>query len=40
MINYPHLATQLFNAPIAILPHKAEIVTAALTHRVPESQGR
>ncbi|AJW99237.1 peptidase S49 family protein [Burkholderia gladioli] len=33
MINYPHLATRLFNVPIAILPHKAEVVMAALADR-------
>ncbi len=33
MTNYPHLATRLFNVPIAILPHKAEIVMAALADR-------
>lgn len=33
MINFPHLATRLFNVPIAILPHKAEIVMAALADR-------
>jgi signal peptide peptidase SppA len=33
MINYPHLATRLFNVPIAILPQKAEIVMAALADR-------
>jgi len=33
MRNYPHLATRLFNVPIAIAPHKAEIVMAALADR-------
>ncbi|WP_069267415.1 S49 family peptidase [Paraburkholderia nodosa] len=33
MMNFPHLATRLFNVPIAILPHKAEIVMAALADR-------
>jgi len=33
MTNYPHLATRLFNVPIAIAPHKAEIVIAALADR-------
>lgn len=33
MTNYPHLATRLFNVPIAIAPHKAEIVMAALADR-------
>ncbi len=33
MINYPHLATRLFNVPIAITPAKAEIVMAALADR-------
>lgn len=33
MINFPHLATRLFNVPIAILPQKAEIVMAALADR-------
>ncbi|CAB3783254.1 hypothetical protein LMG28688_01610 [Paraburkholderia caffeinitolerans] len=33
MTNFPHLATRLFNVPIAILPHKAEIVMAALADR-------
>lgn len=33
MTNYPHLATRLFNVPIAILPQKAEIVMAALADR-------
>lgn len=32
-MNFPHLATRLFNVPIAILPHKAEIVMAALADR-------
>ena len=33
MRNYPHLATRLFNVPIAMTPHKAEIVMAALADR-------
>ncbi|ABE29916.1 clp protease family protein [Paraburkholderia xenovorans LB400] len=33
MSNYPHLATRLFNVPIAIAPQKAEIVMAALADR-------
>jgi signal peptide peptidase SppA len=33
MIGYPHLATRLFNVPIAITPDKAEIVMAALADR-------
>ena len=33
MSNYPHLATRLFNTPIAIAPQKAEIVMAALADR-------
>jgi signal peptide peptidase SppA len=33
MNNYAHLATRLFNVPIAILPQKAEIVMAALADR-------
>lgn len=33
MINYPHLATRLFNTPIAITPDKAEIVMASLADR-------
>ena len=38
MINYPHLATRLFNVPIAILPHKAEVVMAALADRLGIAQ--
>jgi signal peptide peptidase SppA len=33
MSNYQHLATRLFNTPIAIAPQKAEIVMAALADR-------
>lgn len=33
-MNFPHLATRLFNTPIAILPEKAEIVMAALAERL------
>ena len=33
MSSYPHLATRLFNTPIAIAPQKAEIVMAALADR-------
>ncbi|MBR8054152.1 S49 family peptidase [Burkholderia vietnamiensis] len=33
MSNYPHLATRLFNTPIAIAPQKAEVVMAALADR-------
>jgi capsid assembly protease len=33
MINYPHLATRLFNVPLAIKSDKAEIVMAALADR-------
>jgi signal peptide peptidase SppA len=33
MSNYPHLATRLFNVPIAIAPQKAEVVMAALADR-------
>ncbi|PXW23401.1 S49 family peptidase [Paraburkholderia caballeronis] len=33
MTNFPHLATRLFNVPIAIAPQKAEIVMAALADR-------
>lgn len=31
--NYPHLATRLFNVPLAIAPGKIEIIMAALTDR-------
>ena len=34
MISFPHLATRLFNTPLAILPTKAEIVMAALAERL------
>lgn len=33
MNNYPHLATRLFNTPLAILPGKIEIIMAALADR-------
>jgi signal peptide peptidase SppA len=33
VIDYPHLATRLFNTPIAILPSKAEVVMAAIADR-------
>lgn len=33
-MNFSHLATRLFNVPIAILPEKAEIVVAALAERL------
>ena len=33
-MNFPHLATRLFNVPIAIRPEKAEIVMAALADRL------
>lgn len=38
MTNFPHLATRLFNVPIAILPHKAEVVMAALADRMGIAQ--
>jgi capsid assembly protease len=38
MIDYPHLATRLFNTPIAILPSKAEVVMAAIADRFGVSQ--
>lgn len=34
MINFPHLATRLFNTPLAIRPEKAEIIMAALAERL------
>lgn len=34
MTSFPHLATRLFNTPLAILPGKAEIVVAALAQRL------
>lgn len=34
MTSFPHLATRLFNTPLAILPGKAEIVVAALSERL------
>lgn len=34
MTSFPHLATRLFNTPLAILPGKAEIVMAALSERL------
>ncbi|NTZ82204.1 S49 family peptidase [Burkholderia metallica] len=37
-MNFPHLATRLFNVPIAITPHKAEIVMAALADRLGITQ--
>jgi hypothetical protein len=33
MTNYPHLATRLFNTPLAIAPGKIEIIMAALADR-------
>lgn len=33
-MNFPHLATRLFNVPLAIMPDKAEIVMAALAERL------
>ncbi|WP_174635057.1 S49 family peptidase [Yersinia thracica] len=32
-MNLPHLAQRLFNTPLALHPHKAEVVMAALTDR-------
>jgi len=32
--SFPHLATRLFNTPLAILPGKAEVVMAALAERL------
>jgi ClpP class serine protease len=32
-INYPHLATRLFNTPLAITPGKIEIIMAAVADR-------
>jgi signal peptide peptidase SppA len=32
-VNLPHLAQRLFNTPLALHPHKAEVVMAALTDR-------
>ncbi|MCO8643226.1 S49 family peptidase [Burkholderia multivorans] len=37
-MNFPQLATRLFNVPIAITPHKAEIVMAALADRLGITQ--
>lgn len=37
-MNFPHLATRLFNVPLAITPHKAEIVIAALADRLGIAQ--
>jgi capsid assembly protease len=34
MINFPHLATRLFNVPLAITPDKCEIIMAALAERL------
>ena len=34
MTNFPHLAQRLFNTPVAIHPHKAEVVMAALADRL------
>lgn len=34
MTSFPHLATRLFNTPLAILPAKAEVVMAALAERL------
>ncbi|MGF6636813.1 signal peptide peptidase SppA [Paraburkholderia sp. MM6662-R1] len=33
VVNYPHLATRLFNVPLAIAPGKIEIIMAALADR-------
>lgn len=33
-MNFPHLATRLFNTPLAITPHKAELIIAALAERL------
>lgn len=33
-ISYPHLATRIFNVPIAIAPRKAEIIVASLADRL------
>lgn len=33
-MNFPHLATRLFNTPVMILPEKAEIIMAALAERI------
>ncbi|MGF6968126.1 signal peptide peptidase SppA [Paraburkholderia sp. WC7.3g] len=33
VVNYPHLATRLFNVPLAIAPGKIEVIMAALADR-------
>jgi signal peptide peptidase SppA len=37
-MNFPHLASKLFNTPIAIYPKKAEVVIAALSERLGITQ--